>query len=148
MEAQSRSRFWIISVPTMVKSICNKCVKCRKKFRKLCGQSMKDLPIERLQPSPVMLEAAQIVNQKPIGRHPTSPDDGSYLCPNDLLGRALPNVPQGPFQERSSQQFWFDYIQEFVECSWKKWTRNYFPGIIVRQKWHVDKRNVKWEISS
>ena len=27
----------------------------------------------------VMFEAAQIVNQRPIGRHPTSPEDGSYL---------------------------------------------------------------------
>ena len=41
----------------------------------------------------VMYEAAQIVNQVPIGKHPTSPDDGSYLCPNDLLlGRASPEV--------------------------------------------------------
>ena len=75
----------------------------------------------------VMFEAAQIVNQRPIGRNPTNPDDGSYLCPNDLLlGRASPNVPQGPFQERTSQQFRFDYIQKVVESFWKKWTRDYF----------------------
>ena len=29
----------------------------------------------------VMFEAAQLVNQRPIGRHPTDPEDGSYLCP-------------------------------------------------------------------
>ena len=291
--ARIRSRFWIISVQKIVKSICNKCVKCRKKFKKLCGQSMKELPIERLQPSPpftnlgvdffgpfmirgevqkrtrgkcfgviftclvsraihvdissdystdsflqvlrrfasirgwprkvysdngtqlvaaskelknivkgldeaklkrygvthgtdwnftpedapwmngatealiksvkkalntiigeqvmrfselqtVMFEAAQIVNQRPIGRNPTNPDDGSYLCPNDLLlGRASPNVPQGPFQERTSQQFRFDYIQKVVESFWKKWTRDFFPGMIITQKWHVDRRNVQ-----
>ena len=30
----------------------------------------------------VMFEAAQLVNQRPIGRHPTDPKDGSYLCRN------------------------------------------------------------------
>ena len=50
----------------------------------------------------VMFGAAQLVNQRPIGRHPTHPDDGSYLCPNDLLlGRASPEVPQGPLLKES-----------------------------------------------
>ena len=47
-----RSRFWVTNVQKMVNTICNKCAKCRKKFKKLCGQSMKELPRERLQPSP------------------------------------------------------------------------------------------------
>ena len=33
----------------------------------------------------VCFEAANLINERPIGRHPTSPDDESYLCPNDLL---------------------------------------------------------------
>ncbi|KAK2562442.1 hypothetical protein P5673_014098 [Acropora cervicornis] len=33
----------------------------------------------------VCFEAANVINERPIGRHPTSPDDKSYLCPNDLL---------------------------------------------------------------
>ena len=48
----------------------------------------------------VIYEASQLVNQRPIGRSPTQPDDGTYLCPNDLLlGRASSHVPQGPFKE-------------------------------------------------
>ena len=37
-----------------------------------------------------LLEIANLVNQCPIGRVPSDPDDGSCLCPNDvmLLGRA------------------------------------------------------------
>ena len=51
----------------------------------------------------VMYEAAQIVNQRPIGKHPTHPDDGSYLCPNDLLlGTASPQIPQDPFKQRAT----------------------------------------------
>lgn len=91
----------------------------------------------------VMFETAQLVNQRPIGRHPTDPEDGSYLCPNDLiLGRSSPNVPQGPFWERTTKQFRFDYIQ-VTESFWKRWTQDYFPGLIIRQKWHVDRRNVR-----
>ena len=47
-----------------------------------------------------VLEIANVVNQRPVGRVPNDPDDGAYLCPNDmLLGRASPQVPQGPFRE-------------------------------------------------
>ena len=36
-----------------------------------------------------LMEIANLVNQRPIGRIPNDPDDGSYLCPNDmLLGRS------------------------------------------------------------
>ena len=46
----------------------------------------------------VMFEVAQIVNQRPIGRKPTSPHEGPYLCPNDLLlGRSTASIPQGPY---------------------------------------------------
>ena len=79
----------------------------------------------------VMFEAAQIVNQRPTGRHTTSPDDGSYLCPNDLfLGRSSANVLHGPFYERANQKFCFDNVQQVVEHFWKKRTRDYFPGLI------------------
>ena len=45
-----------------------------------------------------LLEAANLVNQRPIGRIPNDPNDGSYLCPNDiLLGRCSSTIPQGPF---------------------------------------------------
>lgn len=41
-----------------------------------------------------LLEVANLVNQRPIGRIPNDPDDGTYLCSNDiLLGRASSTVP-------------------------------------------------------
>ena len=33
----------------------------------------------------VCFEEANLVNERPIGRHPTDPNDGVYLCPNHLL---------------------------------------------------------------
>ena len=49
----------------------------------------------------VFLEVANLVtNQRPIRRIPNDPDDGKYICPNDiLLGRASSELPQGPFKE-------------------------------------------------
>ena len=45
-----------------------------------------------------LLEVANLVNERPIGRIPNNPNHGAYLCPNDILwGRATNRVPQGPF---------------------------------------------------
>ena len=53
----------------------------------------------------VLYEVANLLNERPIGRHPTSPDDGAYLCPNDLLlGRATSRVPSGPFDKKENNR--------------------------------------------
>ena len=78
-----------------------------------------------------------------MGKHPTNPEDGSYLCPNDiLLGRATSRVPSGPFKEVTSKRR-FELVQNIVNMFWRKWTRNYFPSLLIRNKWYTEKRNVK-----
>jgi hypothetical protein len=60
-----------------------------------------------------VLEAANLVNQRPIGRVPTDPDDGGYLCPNNiLLGRATNAVPQGPFRETRNLATGSSFVRE------------------------------------
>ena len=57
----------------------------------------------------VMYEAAELVNERPIGRTPTQPDDGSCLCPNDLLlGRASTRVP---FKDRCGHKYRLDFLE-------------------------------------
>ena len=91
-----------------------------------------------------MFEAAQLVNQRPIGNHPTDPSDGVYMCPNDLLlGRSTPAIPQGPFKERCSNRFRFDFVQMIVESFWKRWVQEVFPSLVVWPKWHTEKRNLQ-----
>ena len=91
-----------------------------------------------------IFEAAQLVNQRPIGKHPTQPTEGSYLCPNDLLlGRSSTHVPQGPFKERSSDKYRLDFIQQVVERFWKRWSREIFPSLVIQPKWHTERRGVK-----
>ncbi|EDO34035.1 predicted protein [Nematostella vectensis] len=47
----------------------------------------------------VCYKFANLINERPIGRHPNTPDDGTYLCPNDLLlERATSRIPNRPFR--------------------------------------------------
>ena len=90
-----------------------------------------------------LLEAANLVNQRPIGRVPTDPD-GAYLSPNDiLLGRATNSVPQGPFRETKNPRHRFEFCQRIVEAFWKKWSRDVLPQLTPRRKWNVQSRNVR-----
>ncbi|XP_067051157.1 uncharacterized protein [Acropora muricata] len=58
-----------------------------------------------------LVEVANLVNQRPKGRIPSDPDDGSYLCPNDmLLGRASPTVPQGPFRHTKNPRHRLEFL--------------------------------------
>ena len=91
-----------------------------------------------------LLEVANLVNQPPIGRIPKDPDDGSYVCPNDmLLGRATSHVPQGPFKKTKNPRQRVEFLQKIVDLFWKWWTRDVFPSLIPRKKWNVEKRNVQ-----
>ena len=91
-----------------------------------------------------MYEVAQLVNQRPIGRHPKHPDDGPYLCPNDfVIGRSSPRVPQGPFKQRCSHKYRLDFLENVVGQFWNRWIRDVFPNMIIQPKWHVERRNVK-----
>ena len=92
----------------------------------------------------VVYEAAQLVNQRPIGRNPLTPNDGTYLCPNDLLlGHSTNLVPQGPFTQNSSSKQRLSFIQDIVNSFWKRWSREVFPNLVVEPKWHTERRNVK-----
>ena len=91
-----------------------------------------------------MFEAGQLVNQRPIGRLPNNPEEGTYLCPNDLiLGRASSTIPQGEFKARSSLKHRLDFIQSLVNTFWKRWTREVFPNLVIQPKWHTESRNLQ-----
>ncbi len=91
-----------------------------------------------------LLEVANLVNQRPIGRVPNDPDDGAYICPNDmLLGRATSQVPQGPFRDTKDPRKRVEFVQKIVDTFWRRWTRDVFPSLFPRKKWNITTRNVK-----
>ena len=88
-----------------------------------------------------LMEIANLVNQRPIGRIPNDPDDGSYLRPNDmLLGRSSSKVPQGPFKATKNPRD--RRIQRIVDSFWVRWTNDVFQSLVPRKKWSLDRRNV------
>ena len=92
----------------------------------------------------ILFEAAELVNSRPIRCHPTDPDEGVYLSPNDLLlGRSTSRAPRGPFLESSGSKRRYECIQRIIDGFWKKWNRDFFPSTLVKQKWHVEKQNLQ-----
>ena len=89
-------------------------------------------------------EVGNLINERPIGKHPTDTDDGVYLSPNDLLlGRSTSRVPSGPFRETTNPRHRFEFVQNIVKSFWRKWTRDYFPSLLIESKWHTAHRDVK-----
>eukprot|EP00057_Strongylocentrotus_purpuratus_P008606 XP_011663080.1 PREDICTED: uncharacterized protein LOC100889075 [Strongylocentrotus purpuratus] len=90
------------------------------------------------------LEVANLVNERPIGRVGNDPDDGGYLCPNDLLlGRSSSKVPHGPFRETRNPRHRVEFVQQIVNSFWKSWNRDVFPLLVPRRKWNTERRNVR-----
>ncbi|CAC5368506.1 unnamed protein product [Mytilus coruscus] len=92
----------------------------------------------------VLFKVANILDERPIGTSTSDPNEGTYLCPNDLiLGRASSNVPVGHWDESDNFKKRWKFVQQVVNTFWRKWHRDYFPSLIIRQKWHVSKRNLQ-----
>jgi hypothetical protein len=80
------------------------------------------------------------LNQRPIGRIPNDPDDGSYLCPNDmLLGRPSSNVPQGTFKATKNPRDRVEFVQRIVDSFWVRWTTDVLP--VTYPKKEVERRS-------
>ena len=92
----------------------------------------------------VLFETANLLNERPIGRKPGQPEDGTYLCPNDLLlGRASSRAPSGPWRQTTDPRHRHEFVQRIVDAFWKKWTRDYFPSLLSCQKWHSQRRDLR-----
>ena len=92
----------------------------------------------------VMYRTANLVNERPIGVKPgLDLEMGGYLCPNDLLlGRSSGAVPEGEFDVSFNATKRLKFIDSMLNCFWKRWQRDYFQTLIVRQKWHTSSRNL------
>ena len=91
-----------------------------------------------------LLEVANLVNERPIGRIPNDSDDGACLYPNDiLLGRATKRVPQGPFRHTDNLRHRVEFCQKIVRSFWKSWSRDVLPHLVPRNKWTAQSRNVR-----
>ena len=84
------------------------------------------------------------MNDRPIGLKPGyDVDSGQYLCPNDLLlGRSTVNHQWREFDTSFNPIRRLKCIQGIIDSFWKRWKRDYFHTLLIRQKWHVTKRDL------
>ncbi|XP_063959312.1 uncharacterized protein LOC135154982 [Lytechinus pictus] len=120
---------------------------CAESLVKSCKHALKraigDQVLSPFELYTCLVEVSNLVNQRPIGRLPTDPDDGSYISPNDmLLGRASGSVAQGPFLKTRNPRHRVELVQRIVYSFWQRWTRDVLPLLAPRRKWNVHRRNV------
>ena len=34
-------------------------------------------------------------------------------------------------------------MQQVIDCYWRKWVGDYFPSLVVRPKWHTERRDLQ-----
>lgn len=95
----------------------------------------------------IMYEVANLLNNGPTGMKPEySTKSDVYLCPNDLLlghnNSWVSWVPTGSFATNEDPGRHLQFIQSTVNSFWRRLHRDYFPTLLIRQKWHVEKRNI------
>ena len=98
-----------------------------------------------------MDEVANLVNERPIGIKPGERSAVDYLSPYSLLlGRSSDRIGSGPFQpdgictdnpENTRSRFLL--VQAIITQFWKTWVKLYFPTLLLRSKWHADRRNME-----
>ena len=138
-----RSINWLFTAPAAPHQ--NGCAEalvksCKRALKKAIGEQVLS-PFELYT---CLLEVGNLVNQRPIGRVPNDPDDGKYLCPNDmLLGRATSEVPQGPFNDTKNPRRRVEFVQKIVDSFWKRWSKDVLPALVTRKAWHTERRNVE-----
>jgi len=89
---------------------------CKRALKKAIGEQVLT-PFELYT---CLLEVGNLVNQHPIGRVPNDPEDGKYLCPNDmLLGCVTSEVPQGPFNDTKNPRHRVEFVQKIVDSIWQ-----------------------------
>ena len=99
----------------------------------------------------VMLEVSNLVNQRPIGIKPNARSASDFLCPNSLLlGRCSDRICSGPFEPNQvmtdcpkSARSRFHLVQAISSQFWQVWLKLYYPTLVVRQKWHSERRNLQ-----
>jgi hypothetical protein len=90
-----------------------------------------------------LIEVERILNDRPLLRNESQPDDLDSLTPSKLL---LPHsnscVPPGIFVDRDRYNRRWHQAQLLANTFWKRWLKEYLPTLQRRQKWLELKRNL------
>ena len=91
----------------------------------------------------VFTQAADLLNERPLGIMPGSDSDISILTPNLLLlGRSC-SVNQGGYDAQPSLKSRLTLVQSLVDQFWSHWCKLYAPTLVKQAKWLNEKRDLK-----
>ena len=91
----------------------------------------------------VFSQAADLLNERPLGVMPGTDSEISILTPNCLLlGRSKSKNPGG-YATNPSLRARITLIERITDQFWKHWTSLYAPTLIQQSKWLQVRRNLK-----
>ena len=93
----------------------------------------------------VLAEVEHMLNSRPLTYVSSTAGDPQALTPNHLLlGREFPNLPPGAFSEEdlTTRRRW-RHAQQIAEHFWRRWSKEYVPTLMKREKWTRDTRQLQ-----
>lgn len=95
----------------------------------------------------ICTEAANTLNERPLGLLPDSDSEINILTPNcQLIGRPFIKNP-GSWNTDYSLRGRLALVNTVSDDFWRKWTELYAPTLIHHQKWHTQDETFRWEMS-
>ena len=89
----------------------------------------------------ILFEVANLLNDRPIGRHPTHPDGGFYLSTNYLLlGRTQNQTVPFPSNSRCNLTR-HNLVENVLDSFWKQRQRNLLLQMCFHKKWRNTNMN-------
>ena len=114
--------------------------------KRLLTLSIGDSRLTPVELQTVLMEVADICNERPIGLSKPR-DDRTYalVTPNQLLlGRSTNVLPDDTaLTEDLPMSSRYRMVQHVTTAFWKKWSDFVTPGLVHRQKWHQKGRNLQ-----
>ena len=83
----------------------------------------------------VMTEAANLINERPIGYMPSSDSTINILTPNSLLLGRSTAINPGGYDPHPSLRSRVTLVQKITDQFWQKWIELYAPTLVHQSKW-------------
>ena len=92
----------------------------------------------------VCTEAANLINERPLGLLPDLDSNINVLTPNCLLlGRASASNPSDWSIEYSSLRTRLHLVKSITDQFWRHWLELFAPTLVYQQKWFKKQRDLK-----
>lgn len=115
-----------------------------KGIKKCFKFSMGEQRLSAVEFTTVCYEAANMLNERPLGTLPGDDADINLLTPNSLLlGRALGDNLTGLKIGNESLKTRLDIVSLVSQRFWEKWTELYAPIMMTQSKWCRQSRNLR-----